>query len=230
MIILEVKNLKVVYENKIILNNINFSLSQGEILAIIGPNGAGKTTLLKAILGLIDYEGEIKYKGDLVKNRLKEIAYIPQKFDFDKNFPLTVKEFLSLSTSLNKEIIDEIGIKNLMNKKLGELSGGQLQRFLIARALLKNSQLILMDEPTAGIDIEGEKKFYEILLHLNTNYQITLIFVSHEINLVYHFAKKVLCLNKDLLCYGEVKKELTEKTLKSLYGEEFIYQIHQHEN
>ncbi len=233
MNILEVKNLTVKFNNQIILNNINFKLKEGDILAIIGPNGAGKTTLLRCILGLIDYQGEIIYVGSSIKNKLSEIAYIPQKFDFDKNFPLTVREFLTInnnSIDFNDQIIKEIGISTILDKKLGELSGGQIQRTLIAKSLFKKPKLILMDEPTSGIDIEGEKKIYELILYLNEVHKITIIFVTHEINIVYSFAKKVLCLNVRPLCYGEVKKELNEENLKKLYGENFIYQLHQHEN
>ncbi|GIW66442.1 MAG: zinc ABC transporter ATP-binding protein [Candidatus Parcubacteria bacterium] len=233
MKILEVRNLKVFINNHLILNNINFEVAEGEIIGIIGPNGAGKTTLLKAILGLIEYEGEIKYKGKNINNFLNEISYIPQNFDFDRKIPLTVSEFFKITNKNFKsdsEIIKEIGLNKFLDKKLGELSGGQLQRVLIANSLFKKPKLILMDEPTSGIDIEGEKKFYEILVNLNEKYNITIIFVSHEIDIVYHFAKKIICLNKDLLCYGDVKKYLTKETLRALYGDEFAYQIHQHEN
>lgn len=232
MKILEVKNLKVILNDQVILNNINFELKEGEILAIIGPNGAGKTVLIKSILSLIPYQGEIKYKGEHIKNKLNEIGYIPQKFDFDKNLPITVKEFLEISNRgyIDKEIIKEVGISSILEKKLGEISGGQIQRVLIARSLFKKPKLILMDEPTSGIDIEGEKKIYELIIHLNKTHQITIIFVTHEINIVYSFAKKVLCLNVNLICYGEVRRELTESVLKKLYGENYILQIHKHEN
>lgn len=229
MIILEVKNLRTVINNQLILDNINFKVKEGEILAIIGPNGAGKTTLIKAILGLVPYQGEVIYKGDSVRNKLSEISYIPQKFDFDKNFPLTVEEFLG-KTHLDNQIIKDVGILNILNKKLGELSGGQIQRLLIAKSLFKKPKLILMDEPTTGIDIKGEKKIYELITHLNEVYKITIIFVTHEINIVYNFANKVLCLNVRPLCYGEVKKEINEKNLKKLYGNNFAYQLHQHES
>jgi len=233
MKILEIKNLKVELDNKIILNNINFELEKGDILAIIGPNGAGKTTLLKAILGLIPYKGEIKYKNDEVKKYLSEISYVPQRFEFDKSIPLTVEEFLSLTLKKidkNKieDTVKEIGIFNLLNKKIGDLSGGELQRVLIAKAVIEGPELILLDEPTTGIDIEGEKKFYELISHLNKDHKITIIFVSHEINIVYNFSNKVVCLNKDLLCFGPTEKVLTENTIKSLYGEEAIYKLHEH--
>ena len=235
MKILEVKNLIVELDNKVILNNINFEVEKGDVLAIIGPNGAGKTTLLKAILGLIPYKGEIKYKNDEVRKYLDEIFYVPQKFEFDKSIPITVEEFLSLTLKkirkdIKEHVIKEIGIFNLLNKKLGNISGGELQRVLIAKSVLENPELILLDEPTTGIDIEGEKKFYELISHLNKNHKITIIFVSHEINIVYNFSNKVLCLNKDLLCFGQTEKMLTEKTIKALYGEEAIYKLHDHDN
>jgi zinc transport system ATP-binding protein len=235
MKMLEVRDLSVEIENRLILKNINFEVEKGDVLAIIGPNGAGKTTLLKAILGLIPYKGEIKYKNDDIKKHLDEISYIPQKFEFDKTIPLTVEEFLSLTLkkidqNKKEHTIKEIGIWNTLNKKIGDLSGGELQRVLIAKAVLEEPELMLLDEPTTGIDIEGEKKFYELILHLNKDHKITIIFVSHEINIVYNFSNKVICLNKDLLCFGPTEKVLTERTIKSLYGEEAIYKLHEHNN
>jgi len=142
MKMLEVRDLSVEIENRLILKNINFEVEKGDVLAIIGPNGAGKTTLLKAILGLIPYKGEIKYKNDDIKKHFDEISYIPQKFEFDKTIPLTVEEFLSLTLkkidqNKKEHTIKEIGIWNTLNKKIGDLSGGELQRVLIAKAVLE---------------------------------------------------------------------------------------------
>ena len=234
MKLLEVKNLSVKLDNKIILNNISFTVEKGEIVAIIGPNGAGKTTLLKAILGLINYEGVVKYKNENIKKYLNEIEYIPQNFNFLKDFPITVEEFLKLRELKEKDyyenVIKEIGVYHILNKKIVEISGGELQRVLISRALINKPELILMDEPTSGIDIEGEKKFYEILNHLNKVHNITIIFVSHEINIVLNFAQKVVCVNKNLVCFGNVPEEMTEKTIKSLYGEGYTFRLHNHED
>jgi len=234
MKLLEVKNLSVKLDNKIILNNINFYVNKGEIVSIIGPNGAGKTTLLKAILGLLDCEGVVKYKNDNIKKYLNEIEYIPQSFNFLKDFPITVEEFLKLRYIKEKDyyekIVKEIGVYRFLSKKIGDISGGELQRVLICRALINKPELILMDEPTAGIDIEGEKSFYEILNHLNKVHKITVIFVSHELNIVLNFAQKVICVNKNLICFGNVPEEMTQKTIELLYGKDYTFKLHNHEN
>ena len=233
MKILEVKNLTVKSDNQKILDNISFELEEKDFLGIIGPNGAGKSTLLKAILGLIDYEGEIKYKGGDIKNYFYEISYVPQKFEFDKTVPITVDEFLNLTkfkiTEEEKNhILKETGVYSYLYKKLGEISGGELQRVLIAKALIDKPKLLLMDEPLAGIDIEGAKKFANLLEHLYYQHEICIILVSHELSIIHHLANKILCLNKKMLCYGDIENVLTLETLKALYGEEYKYKPHHH--
>lgn len=234
MKLLEVKNLNVLLDAQKILENINFSLEEGETLGIIGPNGAGKTTLLKAILGLIPYQGEVKIYGEKVQMHLDKISYVPQRFEFDKTIPITVEEFLNLTRyCLNlqekEHILKETGVLNYLNKKLSEVSGGQLQRILIAKALIDKPKLLLMDEPAMGVDIEGEKKFIEILKHLNEEHKVSVILVSHELSLLYNLVQKILCLNKKMFCFGDIKNALTIEVLKKLYGEEHSYRLHTHE-
>lgn len=233
MSLLEVKNLSVKIGEQKILDNISFTLEEGEFLGVIGPNGAGKTTLLKAILGLIDYEGEVKFKGDDIKKHLDKISYVPQKFEFDKSIPITVEEFINLTrikiTKEEKEhILKETGILKYLTNKLGEISGGELQRVLIAKAIMDKPLLLLMDEPIAGIDIEGEKRFVNIIEHLHKEHKISVILVSHELSIIHYLAQKVLCLNKKMFCYGDIESSLTSETIKALYGEEFIYKPHKH--
>lgn len=234
MKLLEVKNLYVVLDGQKILENVNFCLEEGEFLGVIGPNGAGKTTLLKAILGLVPYEGEVKIFGESVKKHLDKISYVPQRFEFDKSIPITVEEFLNLTHyklghKEKEHILKETGVFSYIKKKLSEISGGQLQRVLITKALIDKPKLLLMDEPITGIDIEGEKKFVEILKHLNQEHKISVILVSHELSIIYNLAQKILCLNKKMFCFGDVKSSLTIETLKAVYGEEYQYRPHTHE-
>ncbi len=232
--ILEVKNLNVSYENNIAVKNISFSLNKGESLALLGPNGAGKSTIFKAILGLIDYE------GDIVWYKKPQIGFVPQRFDFDKSIPMTVKEFILLHLKSNfqfwfpskkniEDIKKSLGFVNavgLLEKKIGELSSGQFQRILIARALFGKPNILLFDEPTADIDIEGEMTIYPLLKRLSEELKFTLIMISHDLNIVYDFADKVVCVNKKMMCFGTPKKILTPKQLNELYGEGVGFYVH----
>jgi len=231
--LLAVKNLSVSYDNLQVVRDVNFEIFSGDILAIIGPNGSGKTTLIKAILGLIPYQGTTKIFGQPISKVLDKIGYVPQRFNFDKTFPLTVNEFLKLSLrkkNPNRLLygLKEVEMTEYGDQMIGKLSGGQLQRILIARALLNEPKIVFLDEPTAGVDIEGEKSFFEIIKHLNKKHGMTIILISHEINIVYKFATKIICLNRDLVCFGQPKDVFTKKILKKLYGQEMEFRHHHH--
>lgn len=231
--VLAVKKLSVSYGSLQVVKDVSFDISAGDILAIIGPNGSGKTTLLKAILGLIPYQGAVKVFGQPISNVLDKISYVPQRFSFDKTFPLTVNEFLKLSLRKKDPSRLIYGLKEVEMTKygdhlIGELSGGQLQRVLIARALLNKPKMIFLDEPTAGVDIEGEKSFFEIIRHLNIKHGMTIILISHEINMVYKFATKIVCINRDLVCFGQPKDVVTKEVLKKLYGQDLKFRHHHH--
>jgi zinc transport system ATP-binding protein len=230
--ILEIKNLTVKYDDHIILNELNFYVNAGEIVAIIGPNGSGKTTLLKAILGLIPHRGEVKIFGKSPRLALDDIGYVPQRLDFDRTFPLAVKEFLGFikikDPSWRKEVLTETGVDMFTDKQIGELSGGQLQRLLIANALLKEPKLLILDEPTSGVDVAAEMTFFELIEHLNETHNLTIMLISHEVQMVYKFATQILCLNKDLVCNGRPKEAITQEVLEQLYGKNIEFQSHEH--
>lgn len=227
-----VKNLTVKYGNHEVLNNLSFDVEKGSITAVIGPNGSGKTTLFKALLDLIPYEGSIKVFQKPIKENLKRIAYVPQNFDFDRTLPITVNEFLSFASngkSINaKEICREVSVDILAEKLIGELSGGQLQRVLIVQALLKDPDLLFLDEPSAGVDIEGSKAFYDLIKHINKEHDVTILLISHEINMVYDLADQILCLNRDLVCNGPPKQVLTKEVMDKLYGPDINLRQHNH--
>ncbi|GAB4338097.1 MAG: zinc ABC transporter ATP-binding protein ZnuC [Candidatus Abyssubacteria bacterium] len=230
--ILDIRDLTVRFNGHVILNHLNFYVNSGEIVAIIGPNGSGKTTLLKAILGLVPYQGEIRIFGLPARQALRDIGYVPQKFDFDKTFPLTVKEFISFikasSEDWKDEVLREVGVVTFADKRIGELSGGQLQRLLIAKALLKQPRLLMLDEATSGVDIAAEMTFYELVSHLNETHGVTIMLISHEVNMVYSFATQILCLNKDLVCNGRPKEAITKEVMEKLYGKDIRLQAHGH--
>ncbi len=233
--LLDVKNLSVKFGDVSVLENVNFSLDKGDILTIIGPNGAGKTVLVKSILGLIGHDGEVKFNGRPVLSQLSKIGYVPQRLDFDRTFPITAKELLDLvsrktTPEETKTVCRHLEIENFLSKKIGTLSGGQMQRVLIARAVMGGPELLIMDEPTAGVDIGGVKNFYDIVGHLNKEHGMTIILISHEINMVYSLASKVLCLNKQMLCVGAPKEAITRKILDKLYGGSVGPREHNHLN
>lgn len=227
--ILEVRDLSVSFGNHEILKDISFSVDNGDFLAIIGPNGAGKTILFRALMGLIFYDGEVKWRANV------KIGYVPQKLMEKAELPLTVKEFFTLKSKnlffKDRQILDSIVHElksvnldsNILNQQLINLSRGELQRVLISWAILGHPQVLLFDEPTAGIDIAGEESVYNMLHKLQDERGMTVIMISHDLNVVYRYANNVLCLNKERLCYGEPERALTNEQIKRLYGESAFY-------
>ncbi|MBI2065171.1 MAG: metal ABC transporter ATP-binding protein [Candidatus Yanofskybacteria bacterium] len=239
-ILLKVENLDIKFNSDEVIKNLNFSVNQGDVLAVVGPNGAGKSVLFRALLGLIPYSGKIKWNENL------KISYIPQKFAIDRELPLSAEEFLSFKKKSQKEIIDvlvSVGVgaehrnepahqlrhitDHVLKQRLGWLSGGQLQRVLIAWALLDNPDVLLFDEPTSGIDVGGEETIYSMLKKLHSERKLTMLLISHDLNIVYRYANNVLCLNKEMICYGSPATALDSSALVKLYGDEAGFYKHE---
>lgn len=229
--ILEIKNLSVCYDNVCALKNVNLNVKRNDFLAILGPNGGGKSTLLKSILGLIKpSEGSIKVLNDSSEKSACPIGYVPQFSKFDKRFPINVfdvvlsgtltakKTFLhrySLDDKKNcMNVLETLEISNLKNRQIGELSGGQLQRVLIARALATNSNILLLDEPTASLDANSKTQIYSLLTKLNKDK--TIIMVSHDLEFVCSYVNSIACLNKTLHYHG--KPSLESDLVEHIYG------------
>ncbi len=225
-LILKVRNLTVKLDGETILENLNFEVRKGEVLTILGPNGAGKTVLLRTLLGLVPYNGEIEWKNGV------KIGYVPQRVPFIKHIPLSVEEFFRLKGHSEKEIkksLLSIGISsNILKKRIGDLSSGQFQRILIAFALIGEPEVLLFDEPTAGIDIGAEETIYTCLERLRKEKNLTILLVTHDLSVVYKFSSRCLCLNKRILCFGS-PKSLTSKLLSKLYGGEIKIYEHRHD-
>lgn len=223
---ISVEDCTVAYGDNVIIDDITAEVKTGSITALIGPNGSGKTTLLKAALGLIPVDsGTIKVFGKPVDDVRKLIGYVPQRLDFDLRFPITVEEFLDLARHKHnpKTVIaakiKEVGLTpDVAKAHLGSLSGGQLQRVMMAQAILNDPMLLVLDEPSSGIDIVGERAFHDIIKHLNEEHDATIVLVSHELAVVSEIVDFVICLNRKLMCYGPPKQALTEKSIDDLFG------------
>jgi zinc transport system ATP-binding protein len=225
-IILSVKDLNVRLNGEEILLDLTFDVYDGEVLAILGPNGAGKTTLLKALLGIVPYEGIVRWREGV------KVGYVPQRLPFIKDLPLSVKEFFQLVNASNSEtveILKSIGLgEEILGKKIGDLSSGQFQRILIGWALASNSNVLLFDEPLAGIDIGGQESVYNLLEKLKGDRNLTILFVTHELSIVYRLADRVLCLNKRMLCTGAPREMLTPEAISNLYASPVKFYQHKH--
>ncbi len=246
---IELNNISFAYiENENVLENITFALHKGDYLGIIGPNGGGKTTLLKIMLGLLKpTAGEIKLFGKPLAEfkDWSKIGYVPQKAAyFDNNFPATVEEVVAMGryakrglfnfpTKDDKEkvsqALDQVDMLRYKNKQLGDLSGGQQQRVFIARALATEPEVIFLDEPTVGIDATTQERFYNLLKKLNKELSLTLVLVSHELDVVAHEATEVACINCRLVCYCSPNELMRKETLEKIYGKDLKYILHQHQ-
>jgi len=235
--IVEISNLIVKYPDVKALDDVSFVVKEGDFLGIIGPNGAGKSTLFDCMLNLnTKYDGIIKFfDKDIRKSKdyLKEIGYVPQKPIFEKNFPVTVNDVvrMGLKDESNEEKIDDVlqqlWIHELSERRIGELSGGQQQRVFIAKALVTNPKILILDEPVTGIDQQSIDLFYSILRELNSKQKITIIWSSHDLDAVNQLANHVACLNRTLFFHGESEKFFSDDKLVKQYSEASM-QEHMH--
>lgn len=247
--IFELKNIDFFYDHKKVLENINIQIKKGEFLAIVGPNGAGKSTLLKLMLGLLQIQsGEILVEGESYRKKANsdKISYVSQKASSATlGFPATVKEVVLSGLTRKKrilrwfnraddmkvdQVLERLNIKNLKYKNISSLSGGQQQRVLIARALVSNPSVLILDEPTNGIDAKHIEEFYTTLAHLK-NEGATIILVTHDIGVVADTATEVACLNKHLHFHGTTSefKSLDEVEISKIYGHPVKFVDHKHD-
>lgn len=230
----KINNIGVKIGNEVILKDVSIHIHCGELTVIIGRNGAGKSTLLKAILGEIEHTGDITFmdKKDNVTKKIK-IGYVPQSINVEKHMPTTVYDlFASCITHIpvflrkDKKIYNEIkehlkifGAENLIDKSIGDLSGGELQRVLIAIATKPTPNLLILDEPVSGIDRNGIKEFYNIISKLKSEYDMSIILVSHDLDLAKKYADKVILLDKEVIKEGKPDDVFRSLEFKNRFGE-----------
>lgn len=245
--IVEINNVSFAYGKEDVLKDITFSIHQGDYLGLIGPNGAGKTTLLKIILGLLTpSEGYIRLFGKDLRefNQWNRVGYVPQKaVHFDMNFPITVLEvvtmgrfaaigLLKLATNEDKKMVEkalhQVGMWEYKDSLIGDLSQGQQQRVLIARALAGQPEIIFLDEPTASIDKAAQDNFYRILKDLNEKEHITIVLITHDIERITKEAMHIACVDCKLVCHASPQEFLRESKLINVFGENVKIIEHQH--
>jgi len=214
-LLLQVSDLSVKLQNRVILENISFNLEKGKTLAIVGPNGAGKTVLFRTLLNMVPYSGKIRWFRDV------KIGYVPQKLSV-KDVPISVREFLSFKSSSNIEnSLTLVGLNpdDILDRSLSVLSGGQLQRVLIAWAIANEPDVLLFDEPTTGVDIESEEAIYKMLNELKEKRGITILLISHEVHIIKEYSDYMLALNKCMTFFVRSENIGDLNVQKIIFGE-----------
>ena len=224
---LEVEHLSVRLGDVEILRDLSFSVPKGSSLAVIGPNGSGKTILFRALIGAVPHDGTVRWAPDT------RIGYVPQRLDLERNMPVTGEDLLRARARLAaarpsdiERVLSRVGLtREILGKAIGTLSGGQFQRLLMAFALLGDPTVLLLDEPTAGIDEPGQERVTETVRRLQ-NDGVTVLMISHDLSVVVRFATNVLCLTRDHTCFGIPRQVLTPELLEQVYGEPVALYVH----
>ncbi len=228
--VLDVDDLTVGFGKHIVLLHLTFSVPPGASLAIIGPNGSGKTVLLRSLIGALPSTGAIRWAPDV------RLGYVPQKLDLQRDVPISGRDFLLARSALARtersrleEVSALVGLTpQMLRQPIGALSGGQFQRLLIAFALIGRPTVLLLDEPTAGVDEPGQERLNELVHRLKREQGLTVILVSHELNVVNRYATLVLCLRQGAGWMGPPRELLTPERLREVYGEPVAHHVHDH--
>ena len=230
---LNIENMEIVYANGVkAISNVNLSLPEGNIYGIIGPNGGGKSSFLKGILGLVHHRGQVTFRGEPITEYAKQIAYIEQKESIDKTFPITVFQCVLMGTypglGLFKRpgrrerdavisALNHLKLYEYKDTQIGELSGGQFQRVLLARALVQNSVILILDEPFVGIDINNEKIIIDELKQLAKKGK-TIFIIHHDMDTIEAYFDYLIMINKTVLVNGSVKEVFNQENLRKVFG------------
>jgi len=226
----KVEDLTVKFGDNSILDKVNLHVNCGEVLGIVGPNGAGKTTLLRTILGEVPYQGRIIYRLEGSASKKPKIGYVPQKLQFDLSSPISVADITAAAIShypvwggIKPDILEKVksvlslfSAEHLLKRRVGELSGGELQRVLLAIAMTPEPDLLLLDEPASGVDVKGLSLFYQSVDDLRKKYDISVILVTHDLTGVAGFADRLILLNRSIIAEGEPKDVLAKAGNKNV--------------
>ena len=216
--LIDARGISLSIDNHSILQNVDLALSTGEIVTLIGPNGAGKTTLVRVVLGLTQPSA-----GSLERKAGITIGYMPQRLQINPTLPMTVARFLALtrqSTNAVTDALEQVGTAHLLNSPLQQISGGELQRVLLARALLRDPQLLVLDEPVQGVDVAGQTALYELISTLRDRLGCGVLMVSHDLHLVMAQTDRVMCLNHHVCCHGHPEQVSNDPAYLALFGKQ----------
>jgi len=214
--LVQVRNVGVQFQQLIVLKNISLDVRRGEIITLIGPNGAGKSTLVRIVLGLL-----LPQSGSIFQQSKLKIGYMPQKLNIDPVLPLTVARFLNLSgkkPAIIEQVLEEVGAVTLLKRPLQNISGGEMQRVLLARALLRTPDLLVLDEPIQGVDVAGQYELYELIAKIRFQRGCGILMVSHDLHLVMAATDYVVCLNQHICCSGHPETVSQHPAYLELFG------------
>ncbi|MAM71314.1 MAG: zinc ABC transporter ATP-binding protein ZnuC [Gammaproteobacteria bacterium] len=215
--LLEAQNISLTIEGKHILHNVSLDIDEGQIVTLIGPNGAGKTTLVKVVLGLLE-----PGSGKINRRKKLRIGYMPQRLQVDPSMPISVKKFLQLAVQARPEniesVLQEVKALHLLTSQVHALSGGELQRVLLARALIQDPQLLVLDEPVQGVDISGQAELYALIASIRNKHRCGILMVSHDLHLVMSATDEVICLNQHVCCHGLPEQVSNDPAYLELFG------------
>lgn len=219
--LVSIENAGVYRSGKWLVRGVGFSIAPSEIVTLIGPNGSGKSTTAKAILGICDLD-----EGTRSSSENLRIGYVPQKIEIDWTLPLSVERFMSITTNLSKLEVDEnlerTSVKHLKQSQLRNLSGGELQRVLLARAIARKPDLLVLDEPVQGVDFAGEISLYDLISEIRNELQCGILMISHDLHVVMAATDRVICLNGHVCCEGTPGVVAESSEYKHLFGERAV--------
>lgn len=245
--IIEASMVNIFRDGRLVVENANFSIPMGSYMGVVGPNGGGKSTLMQALVGLIPLQsGNISIMGVPLEgfNQWNKIAFLSQEsINFDESFPLSVRELVGLGRITRSKLgrrlgkddwekVDEalrfMGVRKLADRRIGQLSGGQKQRVLVAKAIVREPEIIILDEPVSGVDVETQERFFMLLSNLNSKQGTTILIVSHDLATVFCRMNQVMCINKKVYTSPISPEHNPNNILKKVYGQHFNFVFHEY--
>jgi len=216
-VLLNAQEISLQFDQRLVLQNISLRIAERQIVTLIGPNGAGKTSLVKIVLGLIS-----PTSGKVARRKGIRIGYMPQRLQVDQSMPVTVGKFLTLAANARSmetgRVLEEVGASALIDSQLHSLSGGELQRVLLARALIQDPQLLVLDEPAQGVDVNGQAELYRLITDIRDKHDCGILLVSHDLHLVMSATDEVICLNQHVCCHGHPEQVSNDPAYLELFG------------